>query len=128
MSTTADIEHVLAANRALYEAFEARDMDAMSDVWEHSDRVRCTHPGWPTLKGWGAVASSWFGLLSGPQRLQFIITDEEAEIVGDVAWVNCVENLLGDSVGSTVTSINLFVRSSDGVWKMIAHHGGGVSI
>ena len=44
---------VLEANRAFYAAFEARDIDAMSDVWEHSDRSACTHPGWPTLRGWG---------------------------------------------------------------------------
>ena len=41
---------VKAANAAFYEAFEARDMDAMSEVWEHSDRVVCTHPGWQALR------------------------------------------------------------------------------
>ncbi|MDQ4098748.1 MAG: DUF4440 domain-containing protein, partial [Actinomycetota bacterium] len=24
----------------------------MSRVWEHSERVVCTHPGWATLRGW----------------------------------------------------------------------------
>ena len=39
-------DDVLAANRAFYAAFEARDIDALSDVWEHSDRSTCVHPGW----------------------------------------------------------------------------------
>src|SRR4051794_15979367 len=39
------LDAVLAANSAYYEAFEMCDMDAMSDVWEHSDRATCTHPG-----------------------------------------------------------------------------------
>ena len=54
------------ANRGFYDAFEARDLDAMSDVWEHDDTVVCTHPGWRTLHGWGAVAGSWFALFGGP--------------------------------------------------------------
>ncbi|MGE3327232.1 MAG: nuclear transport factor 2 family protein, partial [Acidimicrobiia bacterium] len=49
-------EAVLAANRAFYEAFERRDFDAMSDAWEHSDAVVCTHPGWRPLHGWAQVA------------------------------------------------------------------------
>ena len=35
-----DDDEVRAVNRAFYEAFEARDLDAMSQVWEHSDRDR----------------------------------------------------------------------------------------
>ena len=74
-------------NRAFYEAFEARDLDAMSDLWEHSDRVSCTHPGWSVLRGWGAVAASWLAMFQGPQQIQFILTDEHVEVVGDLGWV-----------------------------------------
>ena len=66
MPETVDIEAVRAANRRYYDAFEARDLDAMSDVWHHDDDVVCTHPGWKTLHGWGAVAGSWFALFGGP--------------------------------------------------------------
>ena len=52
-ATRVDEAAVRAANRAFYDAFEARDLDAMSDVWEHADRVSCTHPGWRTLHGLG---------------------------------------------------------------------------
>lgn len=34
---------VLAANQAFYDAFEARDFDALSDLWERSERISCTH-------------------------------------------------------------------------------------
>ena len=71
----AESDAVLDANRAFYEAFEQRDLDAMSDVWEHSDRVVCTHPGWTVLRGWGAVAGSWFAIFTGPTPLQFILTE-----------------------------------------------------
>ena len=118
---------MLAANRAFYAAFEARDIDAMSDVWEHSDRSVCTHPGWSSLQGWGAVSASWFALFQGPQHLQFVLTREHAEVAGDVAWVTVDENLLGDQGGTTVAALNLFVRGDDGGWRLLVHHGSPVS-
>ena len=125
MATAPDLELVLAANQAFYDAFENRDMDAMSDLWEHSDRVFCTHPGWRSLHGWGSVASSWFGLFGGPQRLQFIVTDARCEVVGDAAWVTCTENLLDGGPGGAVAALNVFARTERG-WQMIGHHGSGV--
>lgn len=115
-------EAVLAANRQYYEAFEARDMDAMSDVWEHSDRVLCTHPGWATLEGWGAVAASYFALFQGGQQLQFLLTRQRVTQLDGTAWVSLDENLLGDQGGVTVATINIFVRDS-GRWRMLCHHG-----
>lgn len=121
----ADTDAVLAANQAFYDAFEAADLDAMSGVWEHSDRAICTHPGWTTLRGWGQVAGSWFSLFGGPQRLQFILTDPVAEVMGDTAMVTVSENLLDGPRGSTVAALNVFVRDGSG-WRMIAHHGSPV--
>ena len=125
--SSADQTAVLACNQAFYAAFEARDLDAMSDLWEHSDRVSCVHPGWSTLRGWGAVAASWLALFQGPQHLQFILTDEHAEILGDLAWVTVDENIISDEEGSTVTALNLFVRHLDG-WRLVAHHGSPVAV
>jgi ketosteroid isomerase-like protein len=117
---------VLAANRAFYAAFEARDMDAMSDLWEHSDRVSCVHPGWNRLTGWGAISASWFALFQNGQHLEFILTNERVDIDGAVAWVSCDENLLSDTqVGGTVAALNVFTR--DGAdWRLIVHHGSSV--
>ncbi len=119
---------VRAANDAFYEAFELRDLDRMSDTWEHSDAASCTHPGWATLHGWGAVAASWYALFTNGQRLQFIVTGERVVVEGDVGWVSCDENVLGDGagVGSTVAALNVFRRTSHG-WKLVAHHGSGVA-
>lgn len=121
----ADRAGVLAAHRRFYEAFEARDLDAMSDLWEHSDRVVCTHPGWGVLRGWGSVAASWAALFQGPQHLQFILTDERVEVVGDAAWVTADENVLDADAGATVAAVNLFVRVS-GSWRMVGHVGSAV--
>jgi ketosteroid isomerase-like protein len=124
--TDPEIAHELSRrNQAFYEAFEARDLDAMSDIWEHSDRVSCTHPGWSVLRGWGAVAASWLAMFQGPQQIQFILTDEHVEVDGDLAWVTVDENIIGDQTGSTVSALNVFVRT-DGAWRLVAHHGSPV--
>lgn len=117
---------VRAVNRAFYDAFEARDLDAMSEVWEHSDRVSCTHPGWRTLRGWGAVSGSWFALFGGPQPLQFILTEEVVTVAGESAWVTVDENLISADMGGTVAAVNLFVRE-EGRWRLVAHHGSAVA-
>jgi ketosteroid isomerase-like protein len=125
-----DVEAVRAAHQAFYVAFEARDLDAMSEAWEHSDRIVCTHPGWRTLRGWAAVSASWYALFEGPQHLQFILTAEEVTVAGDTAWVTVDENLIGPDVGATVAALNLFHRQpTDGGdrWLMVAHHGSGVA-
>jgi hypothetical protein len=119
---------VLTANRRFYEAFEARSIDAMSDLWERSDRSTCTHPGWATLRGWGPIAASFFALFQGTQQMQFVLTQERAEVVGDMGWVSVDENLLGEQSGATIAAINIFVRSgSSGAWRMVCHHGSVVN-
>jgi ketosteroid isomerase-like protein len=122
-------EAVLAANRRYYDAFEARDLDAMSDLWERSDRALCTHPGWATLEGWGAVAASFFALFQNGQQIQFVLTRERVTVAGGTAWVSLDENLLGDQGGVTVATINIFVAApGSGVWRMICHHGSVVQV
>ena len=123
---TLDEAAVRSAHRAFYDAFEARDLDAMSEVWEHSDRVVCTHPGWRTLRGWGAVSGSWFALFGGPNPLQFILTDEVVAVDGDAAWVTVDENLIGPEIGGTVAALNVFHRH-EGRWRMVAHHGSPIA-
>ena len=119
---------VLKINSAFYEAFENSDLDAMSDLWVHADHVVCVHPGWTALRGWASVAASWAALFSGPQYLQFIVTDEHLSVNGDMAWVSCDENLLTTGASATINALNIFERSSDGHWRMVAHHGAPVMI
>lgn len=124
-----DIAAVGEANAAFYRAFELVDLDAMSDVWEHSERVTCVHPGWPVLRGWANVSASWMAIFSGGRPLQFILTNEAIEVEGATAWVTVDENILpgaGDGGSGTVAAVNLFCRTSAG-WRMVAHHGSPVA-
>jgi ketosteroid isomerase-like protein len=134
-----DIEAVRAANAAFYSAFEAGDLDAMADVWEHSDRVAVTHPGWPTLRGWARVAGSWDAIFRNTPYIQFVLTDEKIDVVGDVAWVSLDENILQatgspdggaadteELSGARVAAVNVFVRVGTR-WPMVLHHGSPVN-
>jgi ketosteroid isomerase-like protein len=124
VTTEADLSGLRAANQAFYDAFEARDIDAMSNVWEHTDRAVCTHPGWATLRGWGQVAASFFALFQNRDPIQFILTNEQVSTAGDVGWVSVDENILGEQAGSTVAALNVFVRRPEtGEWAMVCHHG-----
>ncbi len=99
----------------------------MSRLWEHTDRIVCTHPGWASLWGWARVSASFFALFQNSQHLQFILTNERTEVVGDVAWVAVDENILDVDGATTVAALNLFSRSPEGRWLMVAHHASPVT-
>jgi len=127
-TANADIDAIDTANQAFYGAFEDRDLEAMSELWEHSDRVTCTHPGWSTLRGWGQVAASFFALFQNDQHLQFILTNASAASAGDVAWVSVDENILSDAQpATTVAALNVFTRVPGGPWRLVAHHASPVT-
>ena len=131
---------VRAANAAFYAAFEACDLDAMSAVWEHSDRVTVTHPGWPSLHGWARVVGSWEAIFANTDYIQFVLTDDVVTVVDDAAWVTLDENILqsvgagaaegspeGDALsGARIAALNVFARGADG-WRLVVHHGSPVS-
>jgi ketosteroid isomerase-like protein len=118
---------VLAANRSYYDAFESRDIDAMSDVWEHSDDVVCTHPGWVTLRGWSEVAGAFYALFNNAQRVQFVLTEAHCVVRGNVAWVVVDENILGEQSGATVSALNVFTYAGARQWNLVAHQASLVS-
>jgi ketosteroid isomerase-like protein len=133
-----DHDGVVAVNAAYYAAFEARDLDAMADVWERTERATVTHPGWPTLHGWPKVAGSWDAIFRNTPYIQFFLTDERVDVVGELAWVVVEENIL-QAVGSggavpqqelseaRVAAINVYART-EGRWRMVVHHASPVNV
>jgi ketosteroid isomerase-like protein len=116
---------ILHANRRFYDAFEQLDIEMMSAVWLHSDRARCVHPGWRTLRGWPAVKQSWVAIFSNTEEIKFTLTSVSANVSEQMAWVSCVENIVDSGsaipVVSTVEATNIF-EWVDSEWRLVQHH------
>jgi ketosteroid isomerase-like protein len=127
--TGSESEGVRRANLAFYRAFESLQVQAMEDVWLHSARVHCTHPGWRRLVGYAAVMSSWQRIFENTFEMSFDLTGVEVSVMGDLAWVVCTENITSrtyDGVSrSTVEATNVFERH-EGRWRLVHHHGSPV--
>ncbi|MGH3354507.1 MAG: nuclear transport factor 2 family protein [Nocardioidaceae bacterium] len=143
---TAAEQAVLGANSVFYSAFESGDLDAMSDLWVPEGHAVCIHPGWSPVVGAAAVRRSWAVIMANTPYIQFILTDVDVTVVGDVASVTCTENVLsadedtpteGFAGGKAVTT-NVFRRTPDtgppspgegrpdGGWRLWIHHASPV--
>ena len=125
---TPDQQGVLQANTAFYDALSQSDLAAMSEVWFPADWAECVHPGWHIVRGWDSVRDSWRLIFEGA-RVSVSASDERVRIVGDVAWVSCLERITAADEEQIQTSLaqatNLFVRH-DGRWRMVVHHASAV--
>ncbi|WP_283139261.1 nuclear transport factor 2 family protein [Rhizohabitans arisaemae] len=132
----ADVAAVESVNQEFYAAFEHADLDRMSAVWgtdENGYEIGCVHPGWPLLRGRSEVLRSWALIMANTPYIQFVLTDVQVRVFGDVAVLTCAENILtageaGESsfaAGGRVVSTNTFTRTPDG-WRLWLHHGSPV--
>ena len=121
---------VLKANDAFYRAFESLDLARMEGVWLHAASITCVHPGWRLLLGWGPVMASWQSIFANTVTMGFRITDVHVEVVGDLAWIVCTENLeathRSETVSAQLLATNIFERR-DGRWWLVHHHAAPVS-
>ena len=112
-----------AAN-AFYEAFEARDLEAMMAVWTEDEEVVCVHPGGPRLVGYAAVRASWSELFSSEIRLRLHLSGPLLLQTIAMAVQSVTEHLVigeeKESRGSAETT-NIFIQTPVG-WRMLAHH------
>jgi ketosteroid isomerase-like protein len=111
-----DIDAVLKANLDFYRAFNERNIEAMEALWSTAAPVLCVHPGWNALAGRGAVMQSWQAILANPDAPGVMVHDDRAFLYGDLAIVQCEEELNSGHLVAT----NMFVRESGG-WRMIHH-------
>ena len=107
----------------------------MAALWvDDGDRI---WPGAYTLgrvhSGADAVLRSWALVMANAEDLQFIVTDVESLVDGDIATVNCTEIILRRGLG--LRSLCLQPRRGDqrfhpisGRWRMWLHHASPVMI
>ena len=84
---------------AFYQAFEARDIDAMMATWADDEDIVCIHPGGARHVGYEAVRQSFEQLFSADTRLLFRLEQAVAiETVG-LAMQSAIEHLRAGEEG-----------------------------
>jgi ketosteroid isomerase-like protein len=114
---------------AFYQAFEAKDIDAMMATWAEDEDIICVHPGGPRLVGYEAVRTGWEEVFATESRLSFRI--EEIVVVETVgmALQSALEHI---SVGNdpkprgAAIATNVFLRTPSG-WRVVMHHASPVA-
>ena len=113
-----------AAEAAFYDAFERRDLDAMTNVWDHEAEVSCIHPGGPRLDEIDMILESWRTIFEGGQRLRFERAGAALTTGAEVA-VCCLYEVIrfGERFEQqgTVVATNVYRRTAQG-WRMVIHH------
>ncbi len=108
---------------AFYQAFEARDLDAMMTAWADDEDIVCVHPGGSRMVGYDAVRSGWEQLCSGDAKLAFRLDEIVVlETVG-LAMQSAIEHVTtaDGTVRGTAVATNVFLRTPSG-WRMVCHH------
>lgn len=118
-------QEVLNANLEFYRALQKLDMAHMETLWVREEISTCLHPGWELLIGWEDVQASWASIFGSSQEMRITITRPLAVVYGDVAWVNCIENITslyeGGFSSASVEAVNIFVRREQR-WLLVHHH------
>jgi ketosteroid isomerase-like protein len=113
-------------NRRYYDAFQSLSVDEMGKSWWHDDVASCVHPGWDIRHGWLSVRESFAEIFGNTRLIRFALGDVRTRVVGDIAYVTCVENLVSEEGDASdylgaVLATNVFERRRT-EWKLIHHH------
>ncbi len=108
---------------AFYQAFEARDVEAMMSAWAEDEDIVCVHPAGPRMVGYEAVRASWEQIFAADTRLSFRLDQIVViETVG-LAMQSAIEHVTAPEGKASGTAIatNVFMRTPSG-WRMVCHH------
>ncbi len=109
---------------AFYQAFEARDADAMMATWAEDEEIVCVHPGGTRLVGYDAVRAGWEQLFAGDTRLKFRLDQIVVIDTVGLAMQSAIEHVStgGDGAPRGAAFVtNVFLRTPSG-WRMVMHH------
>jgi len=105
-----------------YDAFQQRDIELMTSVWEDSNDICCVHPGGQRLFGFEAVVKSWEQIFTVKNGMAITIS-EPIYLHQDKCTIHYVqENIsIQDEYMGVICATNIY-REVEGSWKIILHH------
>ena len=110
-------------SQAFYQAFEARDIDAMMATWAEDEDIVCIHPGGMRHVGYESVRLSFEQLFSGSTRLTFRLDQVVLlETVG-LAMQSAIEHLHAGEEGARGAAVatKLQISTPSGL-RIVCHH------
>lgn len=113
---------VLDANARFYDAFAARDFEAMNAAWSSDATIVCVHPGWPPIRGREPVLESFKAIFRSDEGPTPSCENPTVKVLGDAAFVVCRERL-GPGV---LVATNVF-HHVDGEWRLAHHHASALA-
>jgi ketosteroid isomerase-like protein len=125
--TEPTVASLLRTNARFYEAFDALDFEALSELWEHSDRAFCVHPGWNALRGARPVLDSWRRIIENTAAISFTLTHVQARVEGRLGIVTQYETITSrmgsERQTSSAVTTNLYgFEAASGQWRLFHHH------
>jgi ketosteroid isomerase-like protein len=109
--------------QAFYQAFEARDLDAMMATWADDEDIVCVHPGGARHVGYDAVRAAFEQIFASETKLTFRLEQPVMiETVG-LAMQSVVERLRAgeESPRGAAIATNVLMRTPYG-WRVVCHH------
>ena len=108
---------------AFYQAFEAKDIDAMMAAWADDEEIVCIHPGATRHVGYDAVRGSFEALFAGDGRISFRLDEVVMTETVGLAVQSAIEHVhLADGKPSgAALATNVFMRTPSG-WRIVLHH------
>lgn len=119
-----DQDSVKAANEEYYQAYNARDIEAMDRIWAKNVAVACIHSSYPKLSSREDVLKSYRVIFDVPNLPQLIHQQDTITVTGDTALVTAYETWAGGK--NTYAATKVFVRE-DGEWRLVLHHSSPVT-
>lgn len=117
---------VLTANEAFYQAFEKKDLEAMTSIWSQGTDSLCIHPGRSALRGWKDIRESWEKIFKNTNYMEIEIEVISTDIRENLAYVVLIEKVLqvhgGRKTKAQSLATNVF-EWMGGKWYLIHHHG-----
>ena len=108
---------------AFYQAFEAKDIDAMMTAWADDEEIVSVHPGGARHVGYDAVRGAFEQLFAGDGKLAFRLDQVVMMETVGLAVQSAIEHIYladGNPRGAAIAT-NVFMRTPSG-WRMVLHH------
>lgn len=110
------------AESIFYDAFQQRDIELMTAVWDMNDEVCCIHPGSQRIFGFDAVIKSWQQIFAVESEMQINIT-EPIYISQPPSAIHYVQENISvqNEYMGVICATNIYRQADEG-WKIILHH------